>query len=58
MGFLVQPFYCDRLFPRQLNLRLHTIRRHMERKVKRVDTFAEFKGAANQWLYIDLAGTH
>ena len=49
---------CFLLLFRKLNLCFHTIRRHMEREVKRVDALTEFKRPADQGFHIDLTGAH
>src|ERR1700740_2135650 len=48
----------NRLFLGQPNLRLHTIRRHVECEVKRIDTLAESECPADQRFYVDLTGAH
>ena len=46
------------LFPRHLNLRLHTIRRHVQGEVEGIDTLVELERPANQRFYVDLTGAH
>src|SRR5690349_13158601 len=48
----------NHLFPRDLNLRLHTIRRHVQGEVEGIDTIVELERPANQWFYINLTGAH
>ena len=49
---------CHELFTEKLNLRFNTVRRHVQRKVDRVDALAKFKCPIDQRFQVDLAGAH
>jgi hypothetical protein len=45
---------CYDLFTGELNLGFNAVRRHVQRKVERVDTLAKFKCPVDQRFHVDL----